>query len=133
MTSYTTKSHCKFSLKVHIILVCKYRKRLLTGNMGMWMRTELSNIALASEFNIDTIEPDKDPIHILTAYEPQISISMNIRRLKTLTTHRVWKCHEHELKKHFWNERTFSSDGYFVCSVGDASTEVIRAYVENQL
>ena len=76
MTSYTTKSHCKFSLKVHIILVCKYRKRLLTGNMGMWMRTELLNIALASEFDIDTIEPDKDHIHILLSYEPQISISM---------------------------------------------------------
>jgi len=63
----------------------------------------------------------------------KFAYSMIIRRLKTLTTHRVWKYHEHELKKHFWNERTFWSDGYFACSVGDASTKVIRAYRENQL
>ncbi len=52
MTRYITKSHCKFSLKVHIILVCKYWKRLLTGNLDTWMKTELSNIALDSEFDI---------------------------------------------------------------------------------
>ena len=56
MTRYTTKSHCKFSLKVHIILVCKYRKSFLTGNLDKWIKTELSNIALDSEFDIDAIE-----------------------------------------------------------------------------
>gem|GEM_PF-1812780 len=116
----------------HIILVCKYRKSFLTGNLDKWIKTELSNIALDSEFDIDAIESDKDHIHILISYEPQVSISMIIRRLKTLTTHRVWKYHETEKEKHFWNERTFWSDGYFACSVGDASTEVIRTYIQNQ-
>ncbi|MBB1372577.1 transposase, partial [Pseudoalteromonas sp. SR45-4] len=30
------------------------------------------------------------------------------------------------LKKQFWIEKTFWSDGYFVCSVGNASADTIR-------
>jgi putative transposase len=29
MSSYISKNRCKFSLKIHLILVCKYRKELL--------------------------------------------------------------------------------------------------------
>lgn len=36
------------------------------------------------------------------------------------------------LKKEFWKEHTFWSDGYFVCSIGEANPETIRKYIENQ-
>ncbi len=36
------------------------------------------------------------------------------------------------LKKHFWKEQTFWSDGYFCCTIGNASQKVIRKYIENQ-
>ena len=35
-------------------------------------------------------------------------------------------------KKHFWKERTFWSDGYFCCTIGNASQETIRQYIESQ-
>jgi REP element-mobilizing transposase RayT len=40
--------------------------------------------------------------------------------------------YEKELKKHFWKERTFWSDGYFCCTIGNASQETIRQYIESQ-
>ena len=36
------------------------------------------------------------------------------------------------LRKHFWKEHTFWTDGYFVCSVGNVSEEMLRKYIENQ-
>ena len=51
-------------------------------------------------------------------------------QLKQISTFRIWKKYAKELKKHFWKERTFWSDGYFVCSTGDASTETIQKYIE---
>ena len=36
------------------------------------------------------------------------------------------------LKRDFWKEKTFWSDGYFVCSVGNASAEMIRRYIQEQ-
>ncbi|EMR57031.1 transposase, partial [Helicobacter pylori] len=36
------------------------------------------------------------------------------------------------LQKHFWKEKTFWTDGFFVCSIGEANLETIKAYIENQ-
>ena len=32
----------------------------------------------------------------------------------------------------FWKEKTFWSDGYFVCSTGNANMEIIKKYIETQ-
>jgi putative transposase len=40
--------------------------------------------------------------------------------------------YEPQLKKHFWVKHTFWSDGYFVCSTGDANTDTIKKYIESQ-
>ncbi len=39
---------------------------------------------------------------------------------------------ENELKRAFWKERTFWSDGYQCCTIGNASQETIRQYSESQ-
>ncbi len=36
------------------------------------------------------------------------------------------------LQKHFWKEKTFWTDGFFACSIGEANPETIKAYIENQ-
>ena len=37
-----------------------------------------------------------------------------------------------ELAKFFWKEKTFWSDGYFPCSIGNVSKEAIEKYIQNQ-
>ncbi|MBU3128747.1 transposase [Clostridium tagluense] len=36
------------------------------------------------------------------------------------------------LGKQFWNERTFWGDGYFACSIGNVSKEIIEKYIQSQ-
>ena len=36
------------------------------------------------------------------------------------------------LKKQFWKENTFLGDGYFACSIGQVSKEIIEKYIQNQ-
>ena len=36
------------------------------------------------------------------------------------------------LEKHFWNERTLWGDGYFACSIGNVSKEIIEKYIQSQ-
>lgn len=50
----------------------------------------------------------------------------------TNTTYHLWQNYRPFLKQHFWKENTFWTDGYFVCSVGEASPETIRKYIQNQ-
>ena len=43
-----------------------------------------------------------------------------------------WKLYPNFLRQYFWKEHTFWSDGYFVCSIGDANPDTIRRYIQNQ-
>ena len=78
------------------------------------------------------MECDKDHIHILLKYPPIYSVTQIVSRLKQITTYRLWKKYPYYLKKLYWKEHTLWSDGYFACSVGDASEEIIEAYIKNQ-
>ena len=90
------------------------------------------DVAQKMEFGIDTMESDRDHIHILVDIPPKLSAFQVVHQLKQITTFRIYKRHKMVLKKHYWSENIFWSDGYFVCSTGDASTETIRKYIDSQ-
>jgi putative transposase len=127
---YKTKSHSKFLITYHIIFVVKYRKKLLK-KYGDDVKQLISEVAKPSDFNITEMEVDKDHIHLIVESVPKISPLQIIKKLKQETTVNIWKLHP-ELKEHFWKEKTFWSDGYFCCSIGNASIETVRKYIKSQ-
>lgn len=131
---YKSKNHSKYSLKVHLVFVVKYRKKLLVDEVVVRkLKYKLSEIATRSNFRIEIMETDKNHIHLLIDYEPKVSIVQIVRRLKQESTAFLWKNFEGLLKKEFWKESTFWSDGYFVCSIGEgASYETIKKYIREQ-
>ena len=122
----------KTDLKIHLIFVVKYRQKLLVNEMRDFVMETFSNISKTSDFSIDIMETDIDHIHMMISYPPTISVTSIVRKLKQISTYRLWKNFENELKKHFWKEHTFWSDGYFVCSIGNASEDTVRYYIETQ-
>ena len=64
--------------------------------------------------------------------ERTMSIRKIVNLMKSYTTDPIWERYPNDLKKHFWKEHTFWTEGYFVCSVGNVSEEVLRKYIENQ-
>ena len=42
------------------------------------------------------------------------------------------KNNQQYLVKQFWKEKTFWSDGYFACSIGNVSKDIIEKYIQNQ-
>ena len=129
---YISKNHSKFLIKYHIIFVCKYRKRILTGSIEADMKQILLNIAELSDFNIEVMESDKDHIHMMVSSEPKVSPLQIVKRLKQMSTTAIWKRQGELLHRIFWKENTFWTDGYFVASVGNVSQETIKRYIENQ-
>ena len=129
---YHHASHSKYMIKLHLVFAVKYRKKLLVGNIDADMKQILLEISIQKGFTIDTMQSDIDHLHILVDVPPTISAFNVVNSLKSISTFRIYKKHRIELKKHFWKENTFWSDGYFVCSTGDASTDTIRKYIEEQ-
>lgn len=128
---YISENHSKHLLLCHLIFVCKYRKKLLL-DVGKEIKNEIENIAKQYGWQIIKQEIDQDHIHILIRYSPKWSILEIVRLLKQLTTYRIWQSHTEYLSRQFWKERTFWSDGYFSCSIGNVSKEIIQKYIQTQ-
>ncbi|MEK3646381.1 MULTISPECIES: IS200/IS605 family transposase [unclassified Aeribacillus] len=128
---YISENHSKHLLLCHLIFVCKYRKKLLL-KVGDDIKTEIESISNRYGWQIIEQEIDQDHIHILIRYSPKWSILEIVRLLKQLTTYRIWQKHNEYLSQHFWKERTFWSDGYFSCSIGNVSKEIIQKYIQEQ-
>ncbi len=93
MSKYISRNRCKFQLKIHLILVCKYRHRLLVGKIDNDIKHIISDISNQSDFIIDVMETDQDHIHILLQITPKYSISSIVNRIKAISTNRIWKLH----------------------------------------
>lgn len=127
------KNRHKYLLQYHIIFVCKYRKKLLMSKQISDDIKQFSyEICQKHKVIIRYMETDKDHIHYMIATEPTMSISKIVNLMKSYTTYHIWKRYSDYLRKHFWKEHIFWTDGYFVCSAGNVSEEMLRKYIENQ-
>jgi putative transposase len=132
MNEYKKHNRSKYYLKIHLILVCKYRKKLLLNEIKNDIHKILLCISEESDFEIVKMESDQNHIHLLISYIPRISVSSIVNRLKSKSTIEIWKKHNISLSKQLWKENTFWSDGFFACSVGEASSKTIENYILNQ-
>ena len=107
MNNYVSRNHSKYYLKVHLIFVCKYRKKLLINNFDNIVKNVILEISYRSIFNIDILETDEDHIHMLISYPAKLSVTSIIRKLKQESTIYLWKNYSKFLSKHFYKEHTF--------------------------
>lgn len=90
------------------------------------------DISSKYEFMILEIEVYKNHIHLMVESEPKVLHLMMVRVLKQQTTVRLWSDFSKHLQKHFWKEKTFFTDGYFVSTIGEVSSETLKNYIQNQ-
>ena len=129
---YNRHNRQKYSLKVHIILVTKYRKQLLKDSIADDVKQEILHIANTSDYEIIAIETDKDHIHFLLSYDTTDRVCDIVKIIKQETTYYLWQKYSSVLSKQYWKENTFWSDGYFACSIGEASSATIQKCIESQ-
>lgn len=127
-----TSNNCVHHLTAHLIFVTKYRKKLLI-KFGDEIKELLLTCANGDDkFEIEHIEVDKDHIHMMINYHPTETISNIVRKLKSYSVYHIWNNHNDELTIQFWKKKMFWSKSYFVCSIGDASREIVENYIKTQ-
>ena len=129
--NYISKNHSKFILTYHIIFTCKYRKKLLI-KYGEDVKQIMYDISKRYDFDIKEMEVDKDHIHMMISSVPKISPLQIVRVLKQQSTIQMWRRYASELKKQYWKENTFWTDGYFCSTIGEVSSETLKHYIQNQ-
>jgi len=126
--------HSKYLILYHIILVCKYRHSLLI-KLGDAIKLILYDISNELEFDIEVMEVDKNHIHLLVQTKSDVSPKQLVTSIKKISTYRIWRkdieTYEY-LRKYIWYKKKFWSEGSFICTIGNASEETIRKYIESQ-
>lgn len=130
--SYHRGSHSKYLIRLHFVIAVKYRKNILTGKFNEDILQIVFDICKENNYIINEIQSDANHLHLLLDLAPKLSPKEVISKIKQVSTFRIYKQQKNYLNKHFWKENTLWSDGYFVCSTGDASFETIKKYIKEQ-
>ena len=84
---YNRHNRWKYSLKVHIVLVTKYRKQLLKDSIADDVKQKIFDIANTYGYEIVAIETDKDHIHFLLIYDTTDRVCDIVKIVKQETTY----------------------------------------------
>ena len=129
---YNRHNRRKYCLKVHIILVTKYRKQLLIGSIADDVKQKIFDIADTRGYEMIAIETDKDHIHFLLSYDTSDRVCDIVKIVKQETTYHLWQKYSSVLSRQYWKEKISWSDGYSACSIGEISSATIQKYIERQ-
>lgn len=122
-------AHSVHSLLYHLIWCVKYRRKILTNDMGDRLKEFLQSIAEDAGCTIEAAETDIDHIHVLLRLKPTHGLSMIVQRLKGRSAYLMFREYPYLRRRfrkgHLW------SPSYYIASVG-ADKEAVRKYVEGQ-
>ena len=130
MRRYQIGAHKKTDLKVHLIWIPKYRKRVLTGQVAIRARDVLRQIAMEHDIDIITGKVASDHVHMFIAYRPVQDISKIVQWLKGISS-RILLMEFSHLQKQFWGKHLWAR-GYLAVSSGNITDEMIQQYIQEQ-
>jgi putative transposase len=130
MRRYHLGAHTKSDLKVHLIWIPKYRKKVLAGPVAVRARDVLRQIALEHELDIITGKVASDHVHMFISYRPSQDVSKIVQWLKGISS-RILLSEFPHLKKQFWGRHLWAR-GYLAVSSGNITDEMIQQYIQEQ-
>ncbi len=124
-------SHSVYQLRLHIVFVTKYRRKVFTREMLKF--AEKAFRVILGEWRCSLIEfgGEEDHVHLLVDIHPALNISTLINNLKSASSKRLRREFSGHIRKFYWTPVLWHR-AYYVGSVGNVTLETIRRYVEQQ-
>ncbi len=124
-------SRAVYALRLHIVLVTKYRRKTLTPELLDALRHAFTEILADWRCTLIEFGGEADHVHLLVGIHPALNISTLINNLKSASSRRMRNRFASHLRKFYWKSY-FWHRAYYVGSVGSASLETVKRYVEAQ-
>ena len=123
-------SHSVYECKYHIGFCPKYRYRVLTGEIGEYVKQELYQLCREKD-GVEVLEANvqADHVHLVMSIPPKYAVSSIMGYVKGKLAIRVFNRHE-QLRKQYRRGHLWSR-GYWVSTIG-LDEEKIRKYVKWQ-
>ncbi|MEO7161230.1 MAG: IS200/IS605 family transposase [Polaromonas sp.] len=126
-----SSSHAVFNIKLHVVFVTKYRRKTLSPELLAYLKVAFAECLDAWSCKLMEFGGEEDHVHLLIDIHPALDISVLINNLKTASARRARNRFAGHLAA-FYPKPLFWHRAYFVASVGDATLETVRVYVDAQ-
>ncbi|XFA98632.1 IS200/IS605 family transposase [Candidatus Izemoplasma sp. B36] len=125
-----SNNHSVFKMYYHLVLVTKYRRKVLDNNICEYLEKRFNTIGESYNLHLEEMNHDLDHLHILFRAEPKSNISKFINAYKSSTSRKIKELFPYVTEK-LW-ESKFWSQSFCLITTGGAPIEVIKQYIESQ-
>ena len=130
MQGYDHNAHSVYMLYYHLIMVIKYRRKVIDNAISDRAKEIFSYLAPRYGITLEEWNHDIDHVHVMFRAEPKTELSKFINAYKSASS-RLLKKEYPEIRKKLWKE-AFWSQSFCLLTAGGAPIEVIRQYIETQ-
>lgn len=125
-----SNNHSVFSLNYHLILVVKYRRKVIDDEISNRLKDIFEYVSKNYNITIKEWNHDTDHIHVLFKAHPNSEISKFLNAYKSASSRLIKKEYpgikEKLYKEYFW------SQSFCLISVGGVTIEAVQKYIEGQ-
>jgi putative transposase len=131
VVTYTKGNRSVYSLNIHLVLVTKYRRQVITADI--WRRLKEIFEATCSKWRctLKEFNGETDHVHLVISFPPDVQVSTLVGNLKTVSSRLIRKEFADWISR-FYRKPVFWSGAYFVASCGGITLEHLKKYVEQQ-
>ena len=130
MIELDRNAHSVFLIYFHLVLVTKYRKKVISEEISARAKEIFEYIAPTYKITIQEWNHGEDHVHVLFKAQPHSEISKFINAYKSASS-RLLKKEFPDIVKKLWREY-FWSRSFCLLTTGGAPIDVIRKYIESQ-
>ena len=128
MNTISTQSHVKWDCTYHIVIVPKYRKKVLYDQVRQRTGEIIRDLAKQKQVQVIEGTAKPDHIHMVLRIPPRYSVSSVIGFLKGKSAIRL---HNEFSNKKSVTQKSFWARGYFVRTIG-LDQKMVEEYVRKQ-
>lgn len=128
MVEVRSNNNVVYRCAYHVVWCPKYRRPVIEGDVADRLKQIIREVTAERECNIIELETMPDHVHLLVECDPQYGIHRLVKQIKGRSS-RVLRQEFPSLKSRL---PTLWTNSYFVATVGGATLEVVKQYVENQ-
>jgi putative transposase len=125
-------THHVFRLMCPFVWIPKYRNKVFVEYYRSDLKTITRKIGYDYDIEIVELEVPVDHIHMVVRAEPKIAPSYVMQVIKNISAREFFRMHPEIKRQYFWSGKLWTQS-YFVGNIGNATEDVIRKYVQNQL
>jgi putative transposase len=128
---FRTGRHVVHNLNAHLVLVPKYRHKVITERVFAILLSAIQGVCVDFECELRESGYEPDHVHLLVNYPPKIALSSLVNSLKGVSSRRLRAANLPEVKRKLWGQH-FWSPSYSAVSCGGAPLAVVKQYIERQ-